>query len=568
MIADTGTRDTTAADTTVTDTLPPGDTTAGHWRPPFDRSVTIHTGVDSADADPVLPATWLVSDNDLDRARIAEITGRGRIPHLLLRSPGTLLRSSGEGFPRLRVLGPEVQLVHNSTLPWSMNDGALWAGRGLSTRIIAGVAAKVGPLRMVIAPELVASENRHFDLRVPWIERPEVPPDRSPWQFEWYAAGPYSIDMPTRFGAERIQRILPGQSSIALAIRAVEFGIASESNWWGPGIRNALILSNNAPGFPHLFLRAARPLETRIGEADFRWLVGGLTESDYFDDDESNDLRSISGGAVTLRLHRPKGLTLGLARTVWGTSTGWGQIPGRWFELFRAVGRPNDLPLSDSLLHPGSAEQLYSLFGRWVMPAAGLEAYFEWGRTEFPASVRDLFVAPGHTQAYTLGLQWVMTAFRESHQFRVQLENTSVEQSTSFRNRPLGVWYTSRRIIQGYTNEGQPLGAAVGPGSSGQTLLLDYLWPQASLGLLLGRTRYNEDVRSIFAMPDFKAWCTHDINLYGGLRGTLRSRFGLVELDLTPAYRIQPWFQVGSGCPRGDAMVDIRNSTLRLTLSR
>lgn len=541
--------------------------------PPADSIAT--AAIDSVVRDPAAAAgrdspagiTWLVSERQLDRARLGEGRGGPALPRLLLRSM-SVLNAPGSADGRVRALGPELQIVHNSAIPWSLNDGALWAGRGVSWRVSGGISAKLGRINLVLAPELAVMSNSDFDLRVPWIERPPIPPDRSGWQFEWYAYGPYSIDMPTRFGDANLNRLHLGQSSISVDLGATELGFGVENNWWGPGIYNALILSNNAPGFGHFFFRPARPFNTRLGEVDFRWMVGGLTESEFFDTVSTNDLRSISAAAVTLRLRKPDGLTIGAARSVWGTSTGWGEIPLRWLEVFHGTGRPNNRALSDSALYPGGREQMYSLFARWVFPRAGLESYVEWGRTEFPISIRDLLVSPNHTQAYTLGLQWQRSVLRDSTVLRFGIENTTVEQSATFRDRPLGVWYTSRRVIQGYTNRGQPLGAAVGPGSSGQTMVIDVVSRAASFGLKAGRIRYNEDVRAISPIPYFKSWCTHDVYLYWGPRASIRSRLGVAELDMTFANRIQAWFQVGNGCPRGDAQVDIRNNTLRLTFSR
>lgn len=519
-----------------------------------------------ADGAPSEPVVWLVLPDRLDRYRLGELIGETGGAPLMLRSPGILL-SRGSPENGVRYLMPEVQLVGNSALPFSLNDGPLWAGRGTNVRAVGGMSFRAGRFRGVLAPELVVSQNQEFQLRIPPIERPPIAPDRSEWQFEWYAFGPYSIDLPTRFGDEAIRRLYLGQSSLAVGLGSFELGVASENNWWGPGIANALILSNNAPGFRHLFFRSGRPIPLRFGDLDFRWLVGGLKESRFFDTVSTNDLRSIAAAAVTLSLRRPSGLTVGAARSVWGTSTGWSEIPLRWMEVFHGTGRPSDRALSDSALYPGGREQLYSLFARWVFPGAGLETYAEWGRTEFPVSLRDALVAPNHTQAYTLGMQWRRPGFRADDFWRVHVENTSVEQSATFRNRPLGVWYTSRQIVQGYTNEGQPLGASVGPGSSGQVVAIDYLRPATSFGVRAGRMRLNEDVRSISPILDFKRWCTHDIYLYGGPRGSARTRAGLVSAELTLAHRIHPWFQVQSGCPRGDAMVDIHNTTLTITVA-
>jgi hypothetical protein len=42
-----------------------------------------------------------------------------------------------------------------------------------------------------------------------------------------------------------------GQSSIRLTFGPASIGLSNENIWWGPGIRNSLIMSNNAPGFKH-----------------------------------------------------------------------------------------------------------------------------------------------------------------------------------------------------------------------------------------------------------------------------------------------------------------------------
>lgn len=510
----------------------------------------------------------LLNPYHLERARLGELAGAPEAIPMMLRSVSAIVSRVEPGARRFGLLAPELSVVHNSALPWSMNDGDMWAGRGMSVLMSGGFYRRWNRVQLVVAPQLSSAANAYFQLHLPEIERPAIPADRSQWQFAWYANGPYSVDMPTRFGEGSRGRLSAGQSSLLVKVSKLELGLANEHEWWGPGIGNALVLSNNAPGFLHYFLRTAQPIRTRLGDVDFRWLVGGLTESSFFDTTSTNNLRSITAGALTLRLRRPHGLTIGVARSVWQTATGWGEVPLRWFELFHQIGWPNRRDLNDSTLSPGGRDQLYSLFGRWVMPESGFEIYGEWGRTEFPPSLRNFLIAPNHTQAYTLGFQWRRPGWTGSDLWRIQGENTSVEQSPTFRDRPLGVWYTSRTVIQGYTNRGQPLGAAVGPGSSGQSVNIDYMRPHSSFGLKAGRIRYNEDVRSIQATDPiyfFKASCTHDINLYWGARASRQFGIGFAAVDLTLGNRIQPWFQVKSGCPRGDSMVDIRNNTLSFT---
>jgi hypothetical protein len=176
---------------------------------------------------------------------------------MTLRSVSAMISRLEPSTRTFGVFRPELQLTNNSALPYSINDGDMWAGRGMNIMLAGGFFARYGRVQIVFAPQLISEANKYFQLHVPGIDRPIIPPDRSPWQFEYYAKGPYSVDMPTRFGDRTIGRVSPGQSSISVEFRNVQLGLSNENEWWGPGIGNALVLSNNAPGFPHYFLRTA-----------------------------------------------------------------------------------------------------------------------------------------------------------------------------------------------------------------------------------------------------------------------------------------------------------------------
>jgi len=259
-----------------------------------------------------------------------------------------------------------------------------------------------------------------------------------------------------RFGDKPIQRIDLGETTALIAVRGLEVGFSNENEWWGPGIRNAIVLSNNAPGFPHFFLRTPHPVATRLGWVDMRWLVGGLKESPYFDTVSTNNERSLASLAVTLQSAWNPNLSFGLARSVYSTATGWGQVPLRWFDVLART--------SDTVNRKVKKDQLFSLFTRWVFPADGIEVYGELARIRLKRSLRDLFVEPNDTQGYTIGVQWRGGAWRGGD-FRLQSEITQLEQSATFRDGPSPSWYTSTRVIQGYTNRGEMLGASIGPGA-------------------------------------------------------------------------------------------------------
>jgi hypothetical protein len=197
------------------------------------------------------------------------------------------------------------------------------------------------------------------------------------------------------------------------------------------------------------------------------------------------------------------------------------------------------------------------------MPESGVEAYAELGRTDLPKSFRDFLLYPSHTIGYTLGLQWNKPQGRT----RVQAEVTTLEQSSSFRDRPIGSWYTSRRVIQGYTNQGQALGAAIGPGSSSQWLAWDYLPPSWRGGIYLGRIRWNEDMRSVYHWPSYLEYCNHDVSYFVGGRAGAHTRLGFVSADFTIAKRINAFFQLQSSCSEPISVRDIRNNTLSLSFA-
>ena len=517
----------------------------------------------------VMPIT-LVGGMTADRLRLEHLRGRDSLDGFMIRSASSLTPrpAPAKGWST-SLIAPELYAVNNSAIPFSLNDGALWAGVGTSARILFGAQVAAGPFRLILAPEIVRSENAYFLLRdTVRFYAPPVPKERAGdgFVFPWYALGPYSIDLPTRFGDESLSRLDLGQSTAMYEHRAFAAGISNESSWIGPGIRNALILSDNAPGFPHAFVRTTNPWKTRVGSIEAKLMVGGLSESQWFDTTETNDLRSLSIFAFSIRPGFQKNLVLGGSRAVFADSKGWSRIPGRFFDAFANTGRPNNRALADSVLSPGGRDQIFSLFGRWVFPDDGFETYVEWARLEFPYSLRDLMVAPNHSQGYTLGLQYARPAFTQEGRFRVQAELTSVEQSATWRDRPQGSFYTSRKVIQGYTQMGQPLAASIGPGASGQWLAFDFIDPGWSFGINAGRIRWNEDIHSTYGFPLYQGYCIHDISVFPGARGSVNSRWGYVSADVSFGNRINAWFQEQSGCPKGDSMMDIRNRTISVTI--
>ncbi|HEX2093830.1 MAG TPA: capsule assembly Wzi family protein [Longimicrobiaceae bacterium] len=517
---------------------------------------------DTASTDPVRVQVLPTPGSDLeDRTRIAQLLGGKTLDVSLIRSPSAEIRRLRPAGATLdwAFLAPEVTSTWNSAIPFSMNDGAAWTGRGATTQLRLGAALRYSLLSLVLAPEFTHSENRSFayihaqdhelaEFHLPWYSRP-------PW-VPW----PRTIDLPVRFGERPTAEVTLGQSTLTLSAGPVAAGASTENQWWGPGIRNAIVMSNNAEGFPHLFLRTERPLRSRIGSFEGKWIVGQLSESPYFDTLPKNDIRSLSGMVVTFRPTWDPSLTVGYARTLYAPVQSRGAVPGRFADVATRWKNRNDIEAD-----PGDHyDQVVSLFGRWVFPGDGLEVYGEWARHDLPSSMSELLEDIGYSQGYTLGTQWARPV-RDRGTLRLQGEITYLEQNDDTRHGAPS-YYIAATVPQGYTNRGQVIGAAIGPGGSSQWVAADYLAPAWSAGVFGGRIRWDNDSyytapRSILAWP----FLGHDVSVLGGVRGRYSSRWFQVTAQLTTTKRYNYLFQNrGQSWETADDAVDVRNYTLQL----
>jgi hypothetical protein len=512
------------------------------------------------------PLPLLTGDAD-DRARLGHLLGRAGSARFLLRGTSDALDSLPGPRDRLRwaLFAPDVGIVYNPALPFSLNDGPLWAARGWSEDVRAGGRAQWGRFSLVLAPELVATENLPYDLPPPEVQLPR-PPGRSVFSTPWHV-GEYSIDLPLRFGERGFRRLDPGQSTLAVDLGAVTAGLSTENEWWGPGIRNAIVLSNNAAGIPRAFVRTTRPLRTRIGTIAARWFLGGLFESRYFDATWQNDRRSITGLGTTLTPAGMPNLTVGFTRAVYASMLGWEDVFGHALDVlkdrgfYRAPG--------DTTVRP-SRDQVFSFFGRWIFPADGLAVHAEWARTDPPHSLRDLLTNPNHSQGYTLGLEWTRPVRAGRDAVRFQAEVTYLEKPPSYRNLPEITWYTGAAAPQGYTQRGQVLGAAIGPGASSQWMAVEYFAPTWRAGLFGGRVRWDDDALYTFPGVYDNKWCSHDVSLFGGARGAVQSRWGRLEAAVTAGQRLNVFFYHVTWCGPEAArldVLDVRTTTLQLRFS-
>ncbi len=500
----------------------------------------------------VLP---LLGGGDEDSSRAAGMRDGANAQPSLLRSPlSSLARHAPEGNThRFALIAPRISGTYNAAIPQVANDGGMWAGKGANLSAMGGFVASRGRWLVVVAPEIFMSANRVFagipDYIVP-------PPQRPSNRFNSpFHGGPATIDLPYRFGDEQSVSFTLGQSSASVTLGAVRAALGTENHWWGPGVRNALLLSNNAQGFPHMAFGSARPHATRAGRFEWRWLIGGLSESGYYDADASNDVRSFSAAALDWSPAAAPRLNIGLARAVFAPVSGWSSVPLRILDVLADVGNPNERPTGDSTRKRGR-DQLFSAFARLRLPSDGAEAYGEWARSSQPKSLRDLLTDPAHSQGYTVGMRWLGPRRgdgKHAGALSVEAELTNLEVGGSATRRATSSFYVSRAVEQGYTNRGEIIGAGIGPGGSSQWVALDWISTRWQAGVNLNRVRWENDAYFDF-IPRIaenldNAWCQHDVTFAPGARASVATRYGRLSARATSGRRYNMFFEHALFCP-------------------
>ena len=286
-------------------------------------------------------------------------------------------RSSGR--PELVALRPALALRFNSTFPYGVNDGPVWAGRGLTSVVEAGLAAVYGPVSLTLAPLVFRAENRSFDMM-----------DTGDTGRLVYADGffVHEIDLPQRFGAAPYTVVDPGQSVLRVDAGGVAVGFSTANEYWGPAREYPILLGSNAAGFPHVFFGTAAPLNLGVVRVHARLLWGELAQSDYSPAPPALARRFGAGAVLSLTSRFVPGLEVGAGR--------FAHMP--W--------RPGGPSLTDVLVPLGWQyrgnitgtlidNQLAVAFFRWVLPRSGFETYGEYGRDDYNQNWRDLALEPG-----------------------------------------------------------------------------------------------------------------------------------------------------------------------------
>ena len=433
---------------------------------------------------PISPASSFKVNNVFDPDSTLNSDG-------FFKSSGPLRFAKGKG--EFQILPFSWQQQYNSHHPYGWNDGAMIPARGYQTMLSGGFFAKIGPLNIQLRPEFVYAENKSFEGFYAGKTDAELGSFYSFYN---------KLDAPERFGNSAYSKANWGQSSIRLTVGPASFGLSNENIWWGPGKRNSLLMTNNAPGFKHLTLNTVKPIKTFIGSFEAQIIAGRLENSGFpplsqTTDSKGNELfspykddwRYLTGFNINYQPKWIPGLFIGFIRDFMSYHEDLKGF-GDYFPFFTPVQKVNSGIDGD----PFDRDQRLSFYTRWVFPKAHAEVYFEYGLNDNSYNLRDFAGSPDHSRSYIFGFSKLVPVKGKTNEFiEINAEINQLSQTVDRLVRDAGGFYQHYQIRQGYTNLGQVLGAGTGSGGNLQSLDINWVKGLKKIGLALERYEHNAD---------------------------------------------------------------------------
>lgn len=360
---------------------------------------------------------------------------------------------------KINILPIAMNHLYNSSLPAGYNMGSAIGAKGYQLQISAGVhASLLNKLSIKINPELVTTQNKNFE------QFSQTLGDRT-WADYYRFLN--TIDLPTQMGEGVYTKLMPGQSHIKYQLNhQLEAGISTENIWWGPGWKNALIMSYNAPGFLHFTLNTTKPIQTKWGKLQGQWIGGKLNESGIL----PPRINSAYNGQL---LYQPKKSE---DRLITGVNISW--VPKWTPNLTLGYSGAAYFYSSDIF---GNKASLGAVYAQYNMPADLAELYIEYG-----------VKAPNFRRAYVAGFRKLFPTKNDAH-IQLAVELTQLQAGTAELIRNPNSWYTDTYVRQGYTHFGKTIGAGIGPGSNSQNIEIAWVKGKNKIGLQFERLRHNSD---------------------------------------------------------------------------
>lgn len=369
---------------------------------------------------------------------------------------------------KLKFYGPEWFNSYNTKAPYGQNDGALWQGKGYNTSLTAGARLEAFGFEATFKPQVSWSQNREFDY-MPGVYGSE-------YSYFWKG----NIDLVQRYGDSSFWTFDWGDTEIRYSWNNFTVGFGFQSPWLGPAFLNPMLGSNNAGTYPKfdIGLRKTKVYmpytDWYLGEIEGRAWLGYLTESDYFDNDSTNNHRQLTGFSVAYSPSILPELTLSINKI---SLARWDEKSAKYLN-----------PLYDS---NEVEDQKVSFGADLLFPTVGFEVYSELGIDDYNGRG---FADPFHTMIYTVGTIKELTFIKKVTKSKLESElifewsNFGMSQDFQLEWKYMG-YYSHSLISQGYTQNGQIIGAGSGYFGNSQYIALRTYFSKGNVTLFLHYNR-------------------------------------------------------------------------------
>jgi hypothetical protein len=334
----------------------------------------------------------------------------------------------------------------NTDHPYGWNDGAMSYSKGYQMQVGAGIFASFGNLKIQLRPEFVKT-----------------------------ASGKYETNQSWGLVTNGLSKILPGQSSVRYDLGKVSLSASTQNLWWGPGIVNSMLMSNNAPGFFHYSFATNRPLKTFLGNFQFQ-IISATLKQDSSQGFEHRNLKKLNlqnrdraYNALTFTFQPVimKNITFGLTRAFQNLAEN--NIAGFVPKYLPVLGSFFGSAYNDTI----NRDQILSFNTRWIFPKNHAEVYFEFGYNDAKDNFRDLMLDMSHASGYIFGFK-KLSYLNKMDFLDFGAEVIRMAQTPSYLMRNAGNFYEHYSMREGYTHKNQILGAGSGFGNNMQTVNLSY----------------------------------------------------------------------------------------------
>ena len=386
--------------------------------------------------------------------------------------------------------------VNNSLLPQNWNDGNMYPARGWQERYSVGLNVKLWVLDINFQPEWLKVQN---------IPQEPYNGNNEDGNFmpKYFGSVANVIDNFRQFGTKKIDTFSWGQSRIGLKIGPIGLGYSNENIWWGPGKRNSLVFTNNAAGFKHYYLQTNKPIKTPVGHFELA-VISGIIDTSWFTDPDLDLMRRIwSGGIAEKNLDQRgiDGITLNYNPSFM-PNLYLGYAYSRQYYKNEIDPKGNSYPFVSKDKYK---QEIGSFIFRFVLPKDHAEFYGEvgtpnkdpWPRAFFQNSPKTGFVIGASKIVNFPNLKSYLHLNVEMTQLQLYNPKDMFYPGWAFVGGLPNSWYTNSTIKQGYTNQGQIMGAAIGPGSNSQTIDLSYHYKLNYIGIMVERISQNNDFFSV-----------------------------------------------------------------------